>query len=216
MGFTAKYIYDNSADNDISDEKTDVDIVGTYYSNFSTYALALNNTNVKNVKQFSYSEWNSDPTEMEKTSLTVLKYTLKIHGKPVSGKKKELINRLRLYYTQIQYAIKIQSVFRGFLVRESERMRGPASKNHNDCNNETDFNTMESFDDFPRELFFSYKDANGFIYGFNIFSLMSMFKKFRKLVNPYNREEIPFNISQNMFSLYKKIRILHPDKVICI
>jgi hypothetical protein len=215
MGFTAKYIY-NDADADADDEKADKNIIDTYYSNFSNYALTLNKTNCKNVELFSYSEWKSDPTKIEKTSLNILKHTLKSHGKPVSGKKKELINRLRFYYMQIRYTIKIQSTFRGFLVRESERMRGPASKTHTDCNNETDFNTMELFDDFPRELFFSYKDSNGFIYGFNILSLMSMFKKFRKLVNPYNREDIPFEIMQNMFSLYKKIQILYPDKAIYI
>jgi hypothetical protein len=186
--------------------------IDTYYTNFSKYALTLNTTKCKNTEQFSYLEWNSDPTKIEKISLNVLKNTLKQYGKPVSGRKRELIRRIHSYYMQIRYATKIQSTFRGFLIRESERMRGPAAKSRDICNNETDFNTMELLTEFPRERFFSYRDANGFIYGFNVFSLMLMFDRCRKLVNPYNREEIPFEILQNVFSLYKKIKILYPSQ----
>ena len=189
--------------------------IDTYYSNFSKYTLTLNNIKCKNIDHFSYSEWNSDPNKIENTSLNVLKYTLKYHGKPVSGRKRELINRIHSYYMQIRHATKIQKIFRGYLVRESEKLRGPAVNNKDICNNETDFNTMELLTDLPRELFFSYRDTNGFVYGFNVFSLMLMFKRSRKLVNPYNREEMPFETMQNIFSIYKKIRILYPYHELC-
>jgi hypothetical protein len=183
-----------------------------YYSGFSKYAFNMNKN--KQVDLFLYSEWKLNPSKIERISLIVLKQSLKHYGKPVFGNKPEITLRLLKYFMQIQNAIKIQRVFRGFLVRESERLRGPAVNNRTICNNDCDFNTMETVVELPRELFFSYQDKSGFIYGFNILSLMLMFKRQRELINPYNRDEIEFNILMGLFSLYKKSLILYPDKVI--
>jgi hypothetical protein len=143
--------------------------------------------------------------------LNTLKNTLKQCGCHVHGNKEHLIVRINIYYRKIYSAIKIQKVFRGFIVRESERMRGPAMKDISICTNNTDFETMNPLENVPRKHFFSYMTENEFVYGFNIYSLMAMFKHFRKLINPYTREDIPFEILQCLFSLYKKILILYPE-----
>jgi hypothetical protein len=40
---------------------------------------------------------------------------------------------------------------------------------------------------------------------------MMMFKCKRKLINPYNREDIPFYVVQSLISIYKKTLILYPN-----
>jgi hypothetical protein len=182
-----------------------------YYENFSKFLL---NTEYANSTKYvpsiySFLQWKTNPSIIERTQLKVLKHTLKTHRLPIYGNKQVLIARLTQYYTQILSAEKIQKVFRGFLVRESEKQRGPAANNRAICTNDTEFETMNPLDDIPRKYFFSYKNDSGFVYGFNIMSLMSLFKHNRKLINPYNREDIPFDVLQSIFSLYKRIRIIY-------
>lgn len=196
--------------NDAINNKSISNNNNTYYANFSKFALQTTTSEQKHILSYSYKDWNYNQTTIERQSLQVLKHTLKQYGLHVSGNKRELITRLNKYYMQIQYAIRIQRYFRGFLVRESEKMRGPGYKTCSICNNETDFQTMELLTELPRETFFSYKDLSGFVYGFNIFSLLTMFKRNRNFINPYNREDIPFSAIQNIFSLYYKIPILYP------
>lgn len=181
----------------------------TYYQKFSKYLLRESSSS-QQIEQYSYSKWESNPSTIERIQLKILKNTLRTHKCRVYGNKPKLIARLREHYRQIQSAIMIQRIFRGFLVRESDNARGPAYKNRSICVNITDFETMNPLDEIPREYFFSYRDANGFVYGFNLFSLMSIFKRDRRLVNPYNREDVSFDILQRLFSVYKKTTILHP------
>lgn len=181
-----------------------------YYANFSKYVL-----DVKPQKKISelyfYSKWKMDSTEIERISLQTLKASLRHNNCRVSGNKAVLIDRLRAHYRKIDQVIHIQRVFRGFIVRECERLRGPAAKDYTICNNTTDFQTIESFACFPRERFFSYRDGNGFVYGFDIFSLITMYRCKHKLVNPYNREDMPINAIQSLFSIYKKTLLLYPN-----
>lgn len=181
-----------------------------YYTNFSKYVLDVN-VPKKTIEVYSHSKWKMNSNEIERISLQVLKNSLRHNNCRVSGNKETLINRLRVYYLKIDKVVDIQRIFRGFLVRECECMRGPASKDYTICNNTTDFQTMESFAVLPRERFFSYRDANGFVYGFDIFSLMTMFRCKRKFVNPYNREDMPFYAVQSLISIYKKTLLLYPD-----
>jgi hypothetical protein len=181
-----------------------------YYRDFSKFILQ--ESQKCKIKEYSYYEWVSSSSQhIERLQLKVLKHTLNSNGLPVYGNKSVLICRLNTHYRNVLSAIHIQRVFRGFIVRESETMRGPAYKNISICNNETEFETMNPLNEIPRECFFSYRDDKGFIYGFNLFSLMSLFKRYRRIINPYNREEMSFSVLQNLFSLYKKMEILYPN-----
>ena len=180
-----------------------------YYTDFSKFILSQEPQKCE-IPEYSYYEWASSSRIIERLSLKVLKSTIKTNSLPVYGNKLVLICRLNMYFQKIKSTINIQRVFRGFLVRESEKARGPARKDKSICNNETDFETMNPLNQIPRECFFSYQDDKMFVYGFNLFSLMSMFKHTRRLVNPYNREDIPFDMLQNLFSLYKKTLIIYP------
>jgi len=183
-----------------------------YYTNFSKFILNEPREKCK-IEECSYLEWKSSAKNVERLSLKELKQTLRSNSLPVNGNKPLLIFRVKVHFHKIQSAIHIQRIFRGFIVRESENARGPAYKNRSICNNETDFETMNPLNEIPRELFFSYRDDKGFVYGFNLTSLLFMFKRNRRLVNPYNREDMPFSVTQSLFSIYKKSLILYPDYV---
>ena len=180
-----------------------------YYTDFSKFALQSQPLQKDN-KSIQYNEWVNNSDIVERMNLQILKNTLRVNKLPIHGNKDVVIKRIHNYYMQIKSVITIQRIFRGFLVREIEKMRGPAAKNTFICTNETEFYTMNPLNELPRKYLFSYRDSNGFVYGFNIFVLMDMFKRNRRLVNPYNREDMPFDTLISLFSIYKKTRILYP------
>jgi hypothetical protein len=126
----------------------------------------------------------------------------------VSGSKTVLVQRIDTYFSQIQNSIQIQKIARGYIVRRFMKLRG--SFQLDKCVNDTDFYTLEPLVEIPKELFFSYTDDAHFTYGFNIHSLIKMYKKKKELVNPYTREKITAQITYNIISLYKLIYILFP------
>lgn len=207
-----QFIFSLKCDKDLLDDSNSdkkIKPTDSYYTNFSKYILDIN-PKTKQIELYSYSDWKTDSVKIERISLQTLKETLRYNNCRVSGSKATLIDRLRTHYLKIDRIIDIQRIFRGFLVRECERMRGPAAKDYTICNNTTDFQTMESFDVLPRERFFSYRDGNGFIYGFDILSLITMYQCKNKLINPYNREDMPFYAIQSLLSIYKKTLLLYP------
>jgi hypothetical protein len=103
----------------------------------------------------------------------------------------------------------IQKLFRGWILRTSLKLRGPAFKNRKLCVNDTDFVTMEPLLEIPNENFYSYMDNKNFIYGFNISSLIQLLKNNGRINNPYNRENIDSKIIWDIKRLYKLSFMLH-------
>ena len=89
----------------------------------------------------------------------------------VSGNKSQLVTRIYSFLYLSNYSIKIQKNIRGFLQRKYNKLQGPGFKNKNVCTNTTDFFTMDNLTELPNRQFFSFKDADGFIYGFNLLSI---------------------------------------------
>jgi hypothetical protein len=90
------------------------------------------------------------------------------------------------------------------------KLKGEAFKNKKICVNESDFYTLDPLEDIPYDEFYSYKDSNNFVYGFNITSLITLFKQKGKIINPYNREKVDFKIMNDIFTLYKLTKIIFP------
>jgi hypothetical protein len=80
--------------------------------------------------------------------------------------------------------------------------------------NESDFYSLEPLSNIPHEQFFSFEDEKQFVYGFDIFSLMTLMKKTERLCNPYNRENFPYQSFTDLIRLYKIIHILFPTACI--
>ena len=137
-----------------------------------------------------------------------LKSICRYYKQRVSGNKSELIKLLWNYLKYSNYALKIQTCFRGHIVRLNKKLRGPGIIK-NKCVNETDFLTMENLSDLDDSQFYSFKDNDGFIYGFDICSLYNMIVKEKQDKNPYNRNKMPVN------KIYEDIKhILKLSKVL--
>jgi hypothetical protein len=165
-----------------------------------------------NVKLITYENYITNKISLLKYKVSDLKYFLKQNKLHISGNKPALITRITELFTRIKNSILIQKIFRGFIVRFSNKLRGPAINARNLCINQCDFYTLEPLTEFVFNNFFSYKDDNGFIYGFDIFSLINLMKKVNVLKNPYNREIIGLSVERQIISLYKIINIIYPNQ----
>ena len=126
-----------------------------------------------------------------------------------AGNKEEITKRLYDYCKNSIVPLKIQKVVRGFFHRKLIRLRGPAFKKRNICTNETDFFTMDEMHEIPYEQFYSYRDMDGFIYGFNILSLHNLIvKEGENTKNPYNRNSITNDIKQDIRRIVKLSALL--------
>ena len=142
-------------------------------------------------------------------NLQQLKLFAKHYKLKQTGNKNELFLRIYYFLCFSRHAILIQKVFRGYLWRTYETYHGPAYKDRKLCVNETDFLTMEPVSDIPSNQFYSFKDTDGFIYGFDMVSLFNLNKKIfyhRETQNPYNRNPLPKEVIFNMKRMIRLAR----------
>jgi len=106
-------------------------------------------------------------------------------------KKKEMVLELYEHLFKNCCVKKIQKVWNKYFIKMFNHLQGPGFIKRNLCNNVEDFLTTEEIKDIDYYYFFSYKDIDGFIYGFNLISIHNLIIK-KDTKNPYTR---------NMFSL---------------
>ena len=142
-------------------------------------------------------------------NVSQLKIFAKYYKLKISGNKPQLISRIYSFLYLSSFIIKIQKVFRRYLVDKYKMLHGPASIERKICNNSNDFITMEPLEEISFHQFISYKDIDGFIYGFDITSLHNLFlKSDDEIKNPYNRNLIPDLIFKNIRGIIRLGRIL--------
>jgi hypothetical protein len=125
------------------------------------------------------------------------------------GNKDDLTKRLYEYCKNSVGPLKIQKVFRGFLHRKLHKLQGPALKNRKLCTNDTDFFTMDDMIEIPTIQFYSYRDRDDFVYGFNIVSLYNLIlKEGSRSKNPYNRSEFDIKVKENVSSMIRISKVL--------
>lgn len=137
-------------------------------------------------------------------SLAQLKSILKYYKLKIGGNKSELLSRIYSHLHLSSCIIKIQKIFRGTLARNYFKLRGPASYNRKLCTNSDDFISMEPLEELNIHHFLSYKDSDGFIYGFDITSLFNLIAKSKSgenIKNPYNRTDF----SESIINTVRKI-----------
>lgn len=140
-------------------------------------------------------------------NVSQLKKIARFYKQKVSGNKNQLVNRLYNYLRLSFYTQKIQKKWRGYLRRTINILKGEACFNRQ-CTNSTDFLTLDKIKDIPYEQFFSYKDEDGFIYGFNIKSIYNLKKNSDITRNPYNRKIMSHKTLNNMNRYIKIGKIL--------
>jgi hypothetical protein len=199
--------------------------INTYYTEFKNTVLKSLKSQLQTLKSPILSQSEMHPQKpLNKYKLTELKQLAKHYKLHVSGCKSVLLERIELYFTKIKHATTIQRIFRGHLVRFSFRLRGAGLKNRGLCVNETDFYSLEPVKTIDFECFFSYTDIQTnksgaelypqqFTYGFDIMSLVHLFKTKNKLVNPYNRETLSHTTIYSLFTLFRICKIVFPRHV---
>ena len=145
-----------------------------------------------------------------------LKIMAKFYKLKLSGNKKELLNRIYVFLNLSSYIIKIQKIFRGRLQRKFNAYFGPALYKRDICTNNMDFVTMEDLIELPYGQFYSYKDIDGRIYGFDIASIYNLIYKNNDYIssnkvggiNPYNRNKIPSFVMIELKMIVRTSKIL--------
>ena len=172
----------------------------------------ITNTNVKKITNENMvipTFHTYDTLIQHNYSIQQLKIIAKSHKLKVSGIKKDLVSRIYVFLKLSSFIIKIQKIFRSRLLRKCNILHGPAYLNRSICTNDSDFLTGEELKDMKGSQFFSYKDVDGFIYGFDIISLYNLIIKTEGMVkNPYNRNNITKRVINNMKSLIRLSKIL--------
>ena len=107
----------------------------------------------------------------KKMTLEKLKQIAKLCHLKTSGKKIILIDRIKQYLTHSYFIIFIQKVFRGYIQRKVNNLRGPTLYKRMDNVNACDFLTLEPIEEIPYYQYFSFLDNDGIKYGFDISSI---------------------------------------------
>lgn len=147
-----------------------------------------------------------------KQTVPSLRQLARTYGVKVSGKKAILIERIQQYLKENGHATSIQRIFRGYLVRRTLYLRGvhlDMSQYVNCC----DPVTLEPLNEiYP--LLFSNIHVNGYRYGFNIKSLIDIIRQSkRRVINPFNREPIPYPVIKNILKQYRHTILIDPHLV---
>jgi hypothetical protein len=142
--------------------------------------------------------------------LPQLKKICENFGLKISGNKDILIARIFSYLYLSTHIIKIQKIVRKMIVKKYLLTHGPAYKNRTICINTMDFCTMDDVKDIVPSQFFSYKDDDNFIYGFDIISFHNLIQKTETpiITNPFTKKQIPSKIIMQFKELKKLSTLL--------
>lgn len=137
-----------------------------------------------------------------------------VHDFTLMGTKKILYEKLKHFFEQQRLAIIIQKTARRYLTKVVLDLIGPAKFNRKLCVNDSDFYTMEPLTNIPFDNFYSYKDKENFVYGFELSSLIQYIKvkeksgEIRRMKNPYNRDSMKREIPK-IYKLNHLIRVIN-------
>jgi len=157
----------------------------------------------------NYQDFYRDNINLTTYKVYELKNIAKKYKLHVTGTKPILIGRITDYFKKIKNVSKIQSIMRRHIIKNMNKMKGPALRNRKICTNETDFYTLEPLENINYHDFYSYKDNEGFVYGFDINSLVTLLRKKSVIHNPYNRIVMNFDTIRNISVISKLNRQIH-------
>ena len=191
------------------------DSINDYYDTIASRYIKTTNKKMEKVD----SENLHIPEFHEHEMMTRVNYNLhqlkqiaKHYKLKISGNKQQLVSRIHSFLFLSNIVIKIQKNARGILVRKYIILHGPAFKNRSICTNACDFLTMEPLKEISFEQFFSFRDQDNFVYGFDLQSMYNLlYKTNGPIKNPYNRHPISANVVETFRSLIRLSRILRID-----
>lgn len=129
-----------------------------------------------------------------------------------SGNKQQIITRIYSYLFLSNSAVKIQKIIRGRFQRRYFKAHGPAFKNRSLCTNTIDFLSMEDVSDITVEQFFSFKDDDNFVYGFDILSFHNLVYKCNGIIkNPFSTKPISAKNLEEFKTFLRLSKLLNID-----
>lgn len=159
----------------------------------------------------TWNDYYNKNINLNSFKLPEIKEIICTYGLKRTGTKKTHIANIISLFNKNLCASRIQRVTRGYFVRLCMILHGPAIKDCSLCVNQTDFYTLEPLDELDKEFIYSYRDDKGFIYGFNVNSLVTMIRNQGKTIhNPYNRELMDIQKVRDIINLFKLIAIVYP------
>lgn len=135
-------------------------------------------------------------------SVAQLKGISRRYNQRVTGNKRQLTFNMYNYLKYSFFSIKIQKMTRGYCFRQFLKMHGPALLDRK-CVNDQDFLTLTKLTEIPYYQFYSFKDKDNFVYGFDLCSIYNMLKDGEYTKNPYNRCELPTDILAHVLKIIK-------------
>jgi len=142
-----------------------------------------------------------------------LKQICKEYKQKKAGNKGQLIFRLYNYLKYSYYAVKIQKIFRKYIIVKYLNLKGKYLPEK--CVNDTDFVTLTKLEKIPFNQYFSYKAEDDFVYGFDVCSLYNYIEKSGTTIkNPYSRTKFNMNIIKKIHDLIRMSKIVKRD--ICV
>ncbi len=141
---------------------------------------------VKNFKMLDYKSYE----ELQKWNYTIpqLKQMLKVNKQKVGGRKKDLYDRLYIYFKTNASANKIQYCWLQYILKKYRFNQN----RHLDkiVNNHEDFYTLDNINNISKHVLYYLKQENH-IYAFHLESIEKLIASTG--VNPYNRKKIDIN-----------------------
>jgi hypothetical protein len=144
----------------------------------------------------------------KKNTLLQLKSICRHYKLKASGNKDQLTNTIYNLLHRTYNAIIIQRVWKRYCYKKYHLLHGPARYNRKKCVNETDFYTMDSILSIPYSQFFSFKDKDDMIYGFDVVSLEEFIYNDNvslnnEKTNPYNRNVFTEEVKRDINLFFK-------------
>lgn len=217
-------LYENIFFKEYSDSEVDNTINNENENENENNSVLTSNKQNKKVKKVNINtdflnNMNQEYFLSNKFNILELKEICKHYKLKISGNKKELIERIETFFKMNKSAIIIQKSYMKYIYKKYKKLHGPARMERSLCVNNCDFFTMDPLKDIPYLQFFSYKDNDGKIYGFDLLSIYTLaFKdnENNKIKNPYNRNEIPRSVIKKIKKIVKLSKLLKHDIVIKI
>lgn len=155
-----------------------------------------------------------------------LKKMCKHYKYKVSGNKSELVKRLYNNMRLSCYAVKIQSLFRGLIVKKMMKLKNiHLLKN---ATNDIDFLTLEPIANLKiSQVLCLTSGEKNHVYCFDICSLYNLFKEHhpsnssrrrisKKFINPFNRQPFPETLHKDLYNIVKYTKLAGIDLNITI
>lgn len=172
-----------------------------------------------------------DDKKLKKHRIIDVYHTLKVNDPNLNCNMwvpSKLRKRLIIFYDNfiktrkhISAIIKIQRSFRQRRNLKLLIKHGPCFFEREMCNNDEDFYTLDTIKNIPKDYFFSFRDLNGFYYGFDIRSLNQLLNQNKshnntshnntdinlqkQIQNPYSTNKIKKDILLRIIKLIKTL-----------